>query len=188
MSKLAEKEGLGKLYEEAKNIDEEAMTKISPNDKKRIIRVLEIYHKTGKTKTEREKESRKKQIKYDYILFAINIEREKLYDRINKRVDIMINSGLVEEVKKLLSLGYNKDLISMQGIGYKEIVKYLEGEYTLDEAIEIIKRDSRRYAKRQITWFKRYKDSKWFDLGNYEDIKILKSDILNYIENITKNV
>ena len=102
MSKLAEKEGLEKLYEEAKNIDEEAMTKISPNDKKRIIRVLEIYHKTGKTKTEREKESRKKQIKYDYILFAINIEREKLYDRINKRVDKMLSEGLVEEVKGII--------------------------------------------------------------------------------------
>ena len=85
-------------------------------------------------------------------------------------------------------MGYDKNLISMQGIGYKEIVKYLEGEYTLEEAIEIIKRDSRRYAKRQITWFKRYKDSKWFDLGKYNNIEILKEDILNFIENISENV
>ena len=85
-------------------------------------------------------------------------------------------------------IGYDKNLISMQGIGYKEIVKYLEGEYSLDEAIEIIKRDSRRYAKRQITWFKRYKESKWFDLDKYDNSEILKEDILNYIENIFKNV
>ena len=122
------------------------------------------------------------------IIIVLNRDREILYDRINKRVDIMMESGLVEEVKKLLNMGYDKSLISMQGIGYKEIVKYLEGEYTLEEAIEIIKRDSRRYAKRQITWFKRYKDSKWFDLGKYNNIEILKEDILNFIENISKNV
>ena len=122
------------------------------------------------------------------VIIVLNRDRQVLYDRINKRVDIMIESGLVDEVKKLLNMGYNKDLISMQGIGYKEIVKYLEGEYTLQEAIEIIKRDSRRYAKRQITWFKRYKESKWFDLDKYDNTQMLKEDILNYIENISKNV
>ena len=100
----------------------------------------------------------------------------------------MMENNLIDEVKHLLDIGYDKNLISMQGIGYKEIVKYLEGEYSLDEAIEIIKRDSRRYAKRQITWFKRYKESKWFDLDKYDNSEILKEDILNYIENIFKNV
>ena len=100
----------------------------------------------------------------------------------------MMENNLIDEVKHLLDMGYDKNLISMQGIGYKEIVKYIEGEYSLDEAIEIIKRDSRRYAKRQITWFKRYKESKWFDLDKYDNSEILKEDILNYIENIFKNV
>ena len=100
----------------------------------------------------------------------------------------MMENNLIDEVKHLLDMGYDKNLISMQGIGYKEIVKYLEGEYSLEEAVEIIKRDSRRYAKRQITWFKRYKESKWFDLDKYDDIEILKEDILNYIENRTKSV
>ncbi|MPN64027.1 tRNA dimethylallyltransferase [bioreactor metagenome] len=122
------------------------------------------------------------------IIIVLNRHREILYERINKRVDIMMEAGLVEEVKKLLHMGYDKNLISMQGIGYKEIVKYLEGEYTLEEAIEIIKRDSRRYAKRQITWFKRYKDSKWFDLEKYDNMELLKEDIINFIENISKNV
>ena len=116
------------------------------------------------------------------------LDREVLYERINKRVDFMMENNLIDEVKHLLDIGYDKNLISMQGIGYKEIVKYLEGEYSLDEAIEIIKRDSRRYAKRQITWFKRYKESKWFDLDKYDNSEILKEDILNYIENIFKNV
>lgn len=126
--------------------------------------------------------------KYLPIIIVLNRDREILYNRINKRVDIMMNNGLVEEVKRLLNMGYDKNLISMQGIGYKEIIKYLEGEYSLEEAVEIIKRDSRRYAKRQITWFKRYENSKWFDLGNYDDISILKEDILNFIENICENV
>ena len=125
---------------------------------------------------------------YQPIIIVLNRDREVLYERINKRVDLMMENNLIDEVKHLLDIGYDKNLISMQGIGYKEIVKYLEGEYSLDEAIEIIKRDSRRYAKRQITWFKRYKESKWFDLDKYDNSEILKEDILNYIENIFKNV
>ena len=125
---------------------------------------------------------------YQPIIIVLNRDREVLYERINKRVDLMMENNLIDEVKHLLDIGYDKNLISMQGIGYKEIVKYLEGEYSLDEAIEIIKRDSRRYAKRQITWFKRYKESKWSDLDKYDNSEILKEDILNYIENIFKNV
>ena len=94
----------------------------------------------------------------------------------------MMENGLIEEVKNLLDWGYTKDLTSMKGIGYKEIIKYLDGEYTFDEAEEIIKRDSRRYAKRQLTWFRRYKDAKWFDIDNYSDSDILKDEIIKYIE------
>ena len=152
-------EGLNNLYNKAKEIDKEATEKISPNDKKRIIRILEIYNETGKTKTELEKESRKKEVKYDYKIFWINIEREILYERINKRVDIMINQGLIEEVKNLIKK-YPNFPTAMQAIGYKEIVEYLDNKITKEQAIEKIKQESRRYAKRQITWFKRIENKK----------------------------
>ena len=155
-------EGLKKLYEEAKKIDSKAMEKISPNDKKRIIRILEIYNATGKNKTEQEKESRKNEVKYDYKVFGINMERSLLYERINKRVDIMINQGLIEEVKNLIKK-YPKFPTAMQAIGYKEIVEYLNNEITKEEAIEKIKQETRRYAKRQITWFKRIENIIWLD-------------------------
>lgn len=155
-------EGLEKLYNEAKKIDEKAIEKISPNDKKRIIRILEIYKATGKNKTEQEIESRKKEVKYDYKIFGINIERPILYERINKRVDIMIEQGLIEEVKKLIKK-YTEFPTAMQAIGYKEIVEYLNNELSLGEAIEKIKQETRRYAKRQITWFKRIENLKWLD-------------------------
>ena len=155
-------EGLEKLYEEAKKIDEKAMKKISKNDKKRIIRILEIYKATGKNKTKQEMESKKNGVKYDYKIFGINIERPILYERINKRVDIMIKQGLVEEVKYLIKK-YTEFPTAMQAIGYKEIVEYLNNEITIEEAIEKIKQETRRYAKRQITWFKRIENLKWLD-------------------------
>ncbi len=160
LEKRAEKEGLEKLYEEARKIDPQAMEKISRNDQKRILRVLEIYNATGKTKTEQEIESRKNEVKYDYRVFAINMDREKLYDRINKRVDIMIQKGLIEEVENLLKK-YNEFPTAMQGLGYKEVVEYIQGKVLKEDMIENIKRESRRYAKRQITWFKKNKQTIW---------------------------
>ena len=160
LEKRAEKEGLEKLYEEARKIDPQAMEKISRNDQKRILRVLEIYNATGKTKTEQEIESRKNEVQYDYRVFAINMDREKLYDRINKRVDIMIQKGLIEEVENLLKK-YNEFPTAMQGLGYKEVVEYLQGKVLKEDMIENIKRESRRYAKRQITWFKKNKQTIW---------------------------
>ena len=162
MQEAETEEGLQKLYEQAKKIDHKAMEKISFNDKKRIIRVLEIFHSTGKNKTQQEIESRKKELKYNYKVFAINIERQKLYERINKRVDIMIAQGLIDEVKHILKK-YKEFPTAMQAIGYKEVVEYLNGLITKDEAIEKIKQESRRYAKRQITWFKRIEDIIWLN-------------------------
>ena len=164
LEERVEKEGLQSLYEEAKKIDFEAMKSISQNDKKRILRVLEMYHQTGKTKTELEKESRKEEVKYDYKVYAINWEREELYKRINKRVDIMIEQGLIEEVENLVKK-YNKFPTAMQGLGYKEVVEYLDKKITKEEMIEKIKMETRRYAKRQITWFKKIKNVKWIQ-GN----------------------
>lgn len=162
-------EGLDKLYEEAKKIDPQAIEKISQNDKKRILRILEIYKATGKNKTEQEIESRKKGVKYDYKVFAINWDREILYERINKRVDIMIEQGLIQEVEQLLKK-YTQFPTAMQGLGYKEVVEYLQGQTTKEEMIEKIKMETRRYAKRQITWFKKNKQTIWIAHNDLQKI------------------
>ena len=178
LEKEADEKGLEFLYNKAKEIDKQAMQKISLNDKKRIIRVLEIYHATGKTKTEQEIESRKKEIKYEYKVFAINMNREKLYERINIRVDKMIENGLIEEVKNLKKK-YNHFPTAMQGLGYKEVVEYLQNQITRDEMIEKIKQESRRYAKRQLTWFRKNKETIWIDgLEKIEyNISIIEQEI-----------
>ncbi|MBR0350863.1 MAG: tRNA (adenosine(37)-N6)-dimethylallyltransferase MiaA [Clostridia bacterium] len=154
-------EGLHNLYEKAKQIDSEAIQKISTKDKKRIIRILEIFHATGKNKTEQEKNSIGEQ-EYEYTVFAIDWPRDILYERINKRVDIMIEQGLIEEVKTIKDK-YKKFPTAMQGLGYKEVVDYLEGNYTKEEMIEKIKMETRRYAKRQLTWFRKNKSTIWLD-------------------------
>ena len=170
LMQIAETEaGLNYLYNKAKEIDEQSMSKISPKDKKRIIRIIEIYHTTGKTKTENEINSRKKEIKYDYKVFAINIERSILYERINNRVDKMLGEGLIQEVESLIAK-YPSFPTAMQAIGYKEIVEYLQGTLSKQDAIEKIKQESRRYAKRQITWFKKIENIRWLDgLKNLQD-------------------
>lgn len=162
IEKIAEHEGLDRLYEMAVKVDKQAMKKISSNDKKRICRVLEIYHATGKTKTQMEIESRLREPKYNYLVFGINMDRDKLYDRINRRVDIMIKDGLIDEVKAVLDK-YNDFPTAMQGLGYKEVVEYLNGETAKDDMIEKIKMETRRYAKRQLTWFRRYEDIVWIN-------------------------
>ena len=162
---LAEKKGLGTLYNEAKKIDKKAMEKISPNDKKRIMRVLEIYKATGKTKTQQEEESRKKEVKYDFKIYAIDMDRKILYDRINKRVDKMIEDGLIKEVQELIKK-YKTFPTAMQGLGYKEVVEYLNGEVSFDEMCNNIKMQTRRYAKRQLTWFRKNKETNWIDGTN----------------------
>lgn len=165
LEEQAEKKGLNYLYDLAKSIDEKAMQKISPNDKKRICRVLEIYKSTGKTKTQLEIESRQKEVNYDFKVFAIDMDRSILYDRINKRVDIMINDGLIEEVKDLINK-YHEIPTAMQGLGYKEVVEYFDGKYSKEDMIDKIKMESRRYAKRQLTWFRRNKNIFWLNASN----------------------
>lgn len=162
LEEVAKEHGLDYLYNKAIQIDPTAMEKISNNDKKRIFRVLEIYHATGKTKTMQEYESKQKENPYDYKVFAIDMDRKKLYERINKRVDIMIANGLVDEVKKLISK-YSELPTAIQGLGYKEVVLYLNNEITYDEMVEKIKLETRHYAKRQLTWFRRNKDITWIN-------------------------
>ena len=163
LEKIVEEKGLQYLFEKAVEIDKEAMKNISPNDKKRILRVLEIYKETGKTKTELERESRKNGIPYDYKIFAINMPREILYDRINRRVDIMIEKGLIDEVSSLYEKYGESLLTSMQAIAYKEVVEFLKGNCTKEEMIEKIKMETRRYAKRQLTWFRKIENIQWLD-------------------------
>lgn len=175
-----EENGIDYMYEKLKSLDKEAADRIHKNNTKRVIRAIEVCM-SGKKMSDFSNDLKLNE-KYEPIIIVLNRDREHLYKRINKRVDIMISQGLEDEVKNLLNMGYSSDLVSMQGIGYKEIIKYLNDEYTYEEAIEIIKRDSRRYAKRQLTWFRRYENAKWFDLDNYNDEKILLNDVISYIE------
>ena len=142
--------------------------KILTNDFKRITRILEIYEATGKTKTQQEILSRAKGVKYDFKVFALDMDREKLYERINLRVDIMFEQGLIDEVESIYKK-YDNFPTAMQGLGYKEVVKYLNKEYSYDEMVDILKMETRRYAKRQLTWFRREDKIKWYSLDEITD-------------------
>jgi len=170
-----EKVDLETLYKQAMEIDPEATERVSQNDRKRITRILEIYHTTGKTKTKMEAESRQ-EVKYNYKIFVLTPERDKLYERINLRVDLMMQAGLVDEVKELLKK-YKEFPTAMQGLGYKEVKEYLDGEITEEEMIEKIKQESRHYAKRQLTWFRQYKDATWLDTFDKNNINIILDQI-----------
>ena len=163
------------LYEELKAVDEKAAEEIHPNNTKRVIRALEFYHQTGQKISEHNEQQKQKTSPYNFAYFVLNDERQRLYERIDKRVDLMLADGLSDEVQKLLDRGCTRDMVSMQGLGYKEMIDYLQGQCTLDEAIYTIKRDTRHFAKRQITWFKREKDVIWVNKPDfhYNDEEIL---------------
>lgn len=158
---LAEKEGNEAVHKILEEIDPETAAKYHPNNLRRIIRAIEVYKTQGKTVSEKEKEE--KVSPYGVAYFCIDWDREVLYDRINRRVDIMVEEGLIDEVKGLLASDIDPKCTSMQSIGYKEFYGYLNGEITLEEALDTIKRSSRRYAKRQLTWFRRNKDIHWLN-------------------------
>ena len=177
---LYEKQGAAYIHNMLKEIDPESAAAIHENNVKRVIRAIEYYRLNGEkisTHNEREKQ---KNSPYNFKYYCLNMDRKLLYERINKRVDIMIENGLVEEVKSLLNMGYSKNLVSMQGIGYKEIVLYLEGNITLEEAVEMIKQETRRFAKRQLTWFRREKEVTFI---NYEDFDFDKEKVLEFMIN-----
>ena len=180
LNKELEENGPAYMYEKLISLDKEAAERIHPNNTKRVIRAIEVAM-SGEKMNDFSKDLRYNK-KYRPIIIVLNRDRQALYDRINLRVDIMLKNGLIEEVKGLLEKGYTKDMISMQGIGYKEIIKYFDGEYTLEEAIEIIKRDSRRYAKRQLTWFRRYEDAKWFEIDKFDSAEELKDAVVSYVK------
>lgn len=159
LTQFVNSEGIDALHARLREIDPESADRIHPNNVKRVMRAIEIYEATGKTMTETMEESKRPPI-YKSFQYGIDYDREVLYDRINKRVDIMIGQGLVDEVKKLIEMGCTMENTSMQGIGYKEVFDYIEGKTSLDEMAEEIKQATRRYAKRQLTWFRR-NDMTW---------------------------
>ena len=161
--KASDEEGASELYEILKTVDPKAAQEIHPRNIKRIIRALEFYHQTGKKISEHNETQRQKESPYNYAYFVLTDERSRLYERIDRRVDLMMEQGLLDEVRYLKKRGVRKDSTAMQGLGYKELYAYLDGEYPLDEAVRIIKRDTRHFAKRQLTWFKRERDVIWAD-------------------------
>ena len=162
---LAEKEGNEYVHKMLETIDPVSFKSIHPNNVRRVVRALEVYKCTGNTITYHNEMSRKVPSPYNPLIFGLTRDREELYERIDKRVDTMVEKGLVEEAENLYNEGLSADLTSMQGLGYKEFIKYFEGEISLSEAIEILKRDTRHYAKRQLTWFNRNKDLVWINLS-----------------------
>ena len=166
------------LHSELAKVDKESADDIHPNNVKKVIRALEYYKLTGQKMSEHNKEQRQKESPYNFLYLVLNDDRQLLYDRIDKRIDIMLKDGLIDEVKSLKEKGYGKDLVSMQGLGYKEILDYLDGSSTLDEAIYILKRDTRHFAKRQLTWFRREKVTTWIDKSKFENDEA----ILEYIK------
>ncbi|AYF54887.1 tRNA delta(2)-isopentenylpyrophosphate transferase [Clostridium sp. K25] len=184
LKNLADKKGKEYVHELLKDIDEESYKRLYPNDLKRVIRALEVFKLTNKTISEFNEEQDKFDIPYNVYYFVLNMDRSKLYERINKRVDIMIERGLVEEVKMLRSMGCTADMQSMKGIGYKEILYYLDGKMTLEDAIELIKKGSRNYAKRQLTWFRKDKRVIWIDKDQYENDSEICNAIIEKFNNL----
>lgn len=153
--KLAEEKGNEYIHSMLKDVDLESFDNIHPNNRKRVIRALEVYKTTGKPFSAYKAGEELYNVPYNVHYYVLTMDRDKLYSRINKRVDIMMERGLLEEVKKLTEMGFTADMQSMKGIGYKELIHYLEGTISLDNAVELIKQGSRNYAKRQLTWFRK---------------------------------
>ncbi|KOA20902.1 tRNA dimethylallyltransferase [Clostridium homopropionicum DSM 5847] len=178
LKELAVEKGNEYVHNLLKEVDEESYKRLFSNDLKRIIRALEVYKLTGKTLSQFNAEQNIHDIPYNVYYFVLNMNRDRLYERINLRVDIMMEQGLVDEVCKLKEMGCTADMQSMKGIGYKEILSYLDGNISLSEAIEMIKKGSRNYAKRQLTWFRKDKRVIWVDKDKFKD----SDEIVEYIK------
>lgn len=175
LEEQAKREGAEALYERLRAVDPESCESIHAHNIKRVIRAIEFYEKTGKKISEHNREQRQNDSPYNFAYFVLNDGRERIYERINVRVDLMMAQGLVEEVRALRESGCRKEMVSMQGLGYKELLSYLEGETSMEEAVYLIKRDTRHFAKRQLTWFRREKEVIWVDktVFDHDSQKIL---------------
>lgn len=168
MADYAAEYGAEALHEKLKEIDPVSYKMIHANNTKRVIRALEYYRMTGQPISAHNEQEHQKVSPYNFAYFVLTDDRKHLYDRIDYRVDLMMKKGLVDEVKNLYDMGYHKDMVSMQGLGYKELLSYLDGECSLEEAVYIIKRETRHFAKRQLTWFRRERDVIWLDKSAYQ--------------------
>ncbi len=186
LEQLANEKGAEYIHQMLRAVDPESADQIHMNNVKRVIRALEFYKQTGQKISEHNEKEKAKQSPYDFCYFVLTDDRQVLYDRIDSRIDQMLEEGLVEEVEALRQKGYTKDMVSMQGLGYKEILSYLEGEISLEEAIYMLKRDTRHFAKRQLTWFRRESDVIWIDKKDYdrEEDKILEAMLQKIKERI----
>lgn len=177
LERIAKEEGAEALHARLQEVDPESAKIIHPNNVKRTIRALEFYEETKTPISAHNEEQRQKESPYDFRYFVLTHDRGILYERIEQRVDQMLQEGLVEEVRHLKDMGYTRDMVSMQGLGYKEILSYLDGEISLDQAVSILKRDTRHFAKRQLTWFRRERDVIWLDKREYPTTDVLLSKI-----------
>lgn len=168
LAQIAKEKGADVLHEMLREVDPKSAEAIHANNVKRVIRALEFYHLSGQRISEHNETEREKTSPYQFAYFVLTDDRAHLYERIEKRVDLMMEQGLLDEVKKLKAMGYHRDMVSMQGLGYKEILDALDGKITLDEAVLKIKKETRHFAKRQLTWFKRERDVIWFDKEKYD--------------------
>lgn len=182
LEQLAKEKGKEYLYEILKKKDPEYATITHCNNVKKVIRALEYYKETGKKLSEHNEEQRQKESPYNFAYFVLYHDREELYDRINRRVDLMMEDGLLFEVESLIKEGYTKNLVSMQGLGYKEFFDYFDGRMTLEDTVDKIKKDTRHFAKRQLTWFRREKEVIWLNKKEYEQEKDLLDSVLNIIQ------
>ena len=171
---VAENEGAEKLHAMLAEVDPEYAANIHHNNVKRVARALEYYRLTGEKMSEHNKNAKEKETPYNLAFFVLNMDREKLYERINLRVDIMMNNGLEQEVRKLIEMGYSSELVSMQGLGYKEFIPYFNGEISLEQVVDDIKKYTRRFAKRQLTWFRGQTNGTWLDMGTLSKDKALE--------------
>ena len=183
LQKFADENGAHALHELLKDIDPVSYETIHENNIKRVIRALEYYEQNNEPISKHNEQERTKESPYNFAYFVLNDMRQNLYNRIDKRVDIMMEEGLLDEIQKLKNMGYTKDMVSMQGIGYKEMLRYLDGEYSLEDAVEKVKQESRRFAKRQLTWFRREKEVIWIDKDKYD---YDEGRIMMFIENTLK--
>ncbi|MCD7763438.1 MAG: tRNA (adenosine(37)-N6)-dimethylallyltransferase MiaA [Lachnospiraceae bacterium] len=165
---LAKEQDPQVLHDMLREVDPESADAIHQNNVKRVIRALEFYHETGTKISAHNAQEREKQSPYNFAYFVLNDDRAALYDRIDHRVDKMMEAGLLDEVRRLRNEGCTRDMVSMQGLGYKEMLDYLDGKYSLDEAVRILKRDTRHFAKRQLTWFRRERDVIWLDKSEFD--------------------
>ncbi len=179
LEEQARRDGPEALFERLRAVDPESCESIHAHNIKRVIRAIEFYEKTGKKISDHNREQRQNTSPYNVAYFVLNDNRERIYERINARTDQMMAQGLEEEVRALWESGCRRDMVSMQGLGYKEMLAYLEGEISLDEAVYLIKRDTRHFAKRQLTWFRREKEVIWIDKTVFDQNS---QNIINYMK------